>query len=130
MRAEEHPMSELKPCPGCGNAAPRHWAESDGKGGPSSIAMFSPVSCPCGFSAATVHAWNRRPPGYREGAEAMRERAAGVVEDAIYTSGGEQPFIRSRAASPSQKHIRDLHHDTLAAAIRALPLPSQPEPTK
>jgi len=48
-----------------------------------------------------------------------REDCAALVEDAIYTSGGEQPFLRSRSASPSQRHIRDLHHDTLAAAIRA-----------
>jgi Lar family restriction alleviation protein len=90
-------MSALLPCPFCGGEANRskHFvfctachAESD---------WF-------GTDAEALAAWNRRAPGYRAGAEAMRERAITAIRHHVTVAG---PIW--------EQHI---------AAIRALPIPT------
>lgn len=79
--------------------------------------------------AAALAAWNRRAPGWQEGAEAMREAVVGWCDDAV---NGERELAayaeRARDTSAYNLHKwLETEHTLTAAAIRAMPLPEPPK---
>ncbi len=111
-------MSELKPCPFCA---------SEGEATRIGVTWFVGCAAICNVAPrsvgrdkeSSIAAWNRRAPGYREGAEAMREAAAKMAR--VFPAGthGALPVVPYAAALQAAAEI--------AAAIRALPLPEAPE---
>lgn len=130
MKAEEHPMSELKPCPFCGGTRLIERSENAGHG--MSVTRIACLDCEASGGSdyngrkVMLAAWNRRAPTAEAQlvAEAMRESAAAAgaaIVRAHTAVADRQGQISPILASVHQ--IKAAAVGELVAAIRALPLP-------
>ncbi len=119
-------MSELKPCAFCGNA--KSVRQSNGE--TSFWRVCALVTCgaegPFAYTEADADAaWNRRAPGYREGAEAMREAAAREADCGCACRAAVLAATTSIARTYACG--REPCGAVEAAVIRALPIPEAPK---
>jgi Lar family restriction alleviation protein len=124
---------ELLPCPFCGDNRASTYHVRDGRvsmcpacGAKSGSQFNGPLDLPSADDRA-IAAWNRRTPSpevaaliaesRRKGWNAAIEASAALVEGSVYTLNGGARTLEP--VSPKMRGI-DMHHATIAVAIRAL----------